>query len=401
LAFNFRLQFMRLSRAILTGATLGLCAVARAVYAPIPDQAQGKDFSVTLEGGITYNTNIFGTATGDISSLIYEVAPKLSFNASISDSTFFSSDIAPKLDYFENRPGNKALYSQELDARIAHAYSKTSVADVSDVYSYDQNPEAIVNGAPVNSNQTLQSNEFDAHFSFSPTQKLGLIAKARSTYYDYIDPVLGTLLNRFENLYGLEGDYTLLPDVKAAFEYRHLDVDYSNNPGTNNKHSDFLMGGFDYNPGPKLTLSARLGGEYRHRDGLGDTTSPYAEASAKYEYGKDSFISTGYTYSLQETSDPSTYTDEKVNAMFVNVQHSFTPLFVGSASLSYSPAQLNARQGHANITEDTTAAGVALTYIPTKNVTVSATYDYDIVDSQVASRGFTRSRVGLTSTVVF
>ena len=385
----------------MTGATLGVCAVARAVYAPIPDQEQGKDFSLSLESGITYNTNIFGTPTDDISSFIFEVAPKLTFNSSISDSTFFSSDIAPKLDYFDNRPGKKLLYSQELDARLAHSFSKTSVADVSDVYSYNQNPESLLNGAPVNSNQTLQSNEFDAHYSFAPTEKLGLIAKARSTYYDYIDPVLGDLLNRFENLYGLEGDYTLLPDVKAAFEYRHLDVDYSNNPGTNNKHSDFLMGGFDYNPGPKLTLSARLGGEYRHRDGLGSTTTPYAEASAKYQYGKDSFISTGYTYSLQETSDPSTYTDEKVNAFFVNIQHSFTPMFVGSASLAYSPAELNARPGHVDITEDTTAAGVALTYLPTKNCTISATYDYDIVDSQVASRGFNRSRVGLTSTLVF
>src|SRR5580698_3076596 len=156
---------MRFSRAFMTGATLGVCAVARAVYAPIPDQEQGKDFSLSLESGITYNTNIFGTATGDISSLIFEVSPKLTFNVSLSDSTFFSSDITPKVDYFDNRPGEKLLYSQELDARIAHSFSKTSVADVSDIYSYNQNPEALVNGAPVNTNQTLQSNEFDAHFS--------------------------------------------------------------------------------------------------------------------------------------------------------------------------------------------------------------------------------------------
>lgn len=385
----------------MTGASLGLCAAARAVYAPIPDQQQGKDFSASIESGITYNTNIFGSATGDISSFIFEVAPKLTFNISITDSTFFSADFEPKLDYFDNRPGEKALYSQEVDARIAHSYSKTSVLDVSDAFSYNQNPEALLNGEPVNTDQTLESNEFDSHYSFAPTAELGLVAKARSTYYDYTNPALGDLLNRFENLYGLEGDYTLLPDLKAAGEYRHQDVDYSNSPGTNNKHSDFLMAGLDYDPGPKLTVSFRVGGEYRHRDGLSDETTPYAEASAKYEYGKNSFISAGYTYSLQETSNPAVYSDEKVNAMFVNIQHTFTPMFVASASLSYSPATLVARPGNVGITEDTTAAGVALSYVPTKNWTVSATYDYDLVDSQLSSRGLDRSRVGLMATVVF
>jgi hypothetical protein len=392
---------MRLSLAVLTASALCICQSARAVYAPIPDQQQGRDLSFSLESGITYNTNIFGAATDPIGSFVFEVAPDLVFNSSLSNQTFFSAGFRPTLDYFDNRPGKKLLYSQAVNARLAHSFSPTSVLDVSDAYSYDQNPEAILNGAPVNTDQTLQSNEFNARYSFAPTEKLGLVVKARSAYYDYISAQLGDELNRFENLYGLEFDYTLLPDLKAAGEYRHQDVDYSTNPSDNNKHSDFLMAGFDYNVGPKLTASLRLGVEYRHRDGLSDETSPYAEFSAKYDYARGSFVSAGYSYSLEETSDPIHFSDEKTNRIFVNIQHAFSALIVGSASMDYEPATLVGRPGQADVSEDTTHAGMALTYLPARDWKLTASYDYDFVDSGISDRGLNRSRVGISATVVF
>jgi hypothetical protein len=392
---------MRSIRVTISVWSLGLCAVARAVYAPIPDQQQGKDLTISLEAGITYNTNIFGAPTSPISSMVYELSPKIAFNSSVTESTFFSASYHPTLDYFDNRPGTKAVYSQAVEARVAHSFSQTSVVDLTDAYSYNQNPEALLNGAPVNTDQTIQSNEFDGRYTLAPTEKLGLVLKTRSVYYDYRNPVLGGELNRFENLYGLEFDYTLLPDLKAAGEYRHQDVDYSNNPSTNNKHSDFLMAGFDYAAGPKASASVRVGGEYRTREGLSSETTPYAEVSGKYDYAKGSFVSVGYTYSLEETSDPLHYSDEKTNRMFVNIQNAFSALVVGSASLDYEPAVLVGRPGNANLKEDSTHAGVAATYLPSKNWTVSLSYDYDLVDSGASSRGLNRSRVGLSATVVF
>jgi hypothetical protein len=394
---------MRLSRVILAGSALCICTAARAIYAPIPEQEQGKDLTLSAEAGYSYNTNIFGASSDPIASSVYEFSPKIAFNSSVSEDTFFSADFHPTLDYFENRPGQRTVYSQSMDARVAHSFSQTNVLDVTDSYSYNQNPESILNGTPVNTDQTLQSNEFDGRYSFAPTEKLGLVLKARSAYYDYTDAVLGGELNRFENLYGLEFDYTLLPDLKMAGEYRHQDIDYSTDGGDKDKHTDFLMAGFDYNVGPRLSASVRLGAEYRHRDGLGDETSPYAEASIKYDYAKGSFVSAGYTYSFEETSNPLLFSDERTNRMFVNVQHAFTPLIVGSASFDYEPATLDglASQGQSDIDEDSTHAGVAVSYLPTKNWTVTASYDYDFVDSGISNRGLNRSRYGVSATVVY
>jgi predicted porin len=293
------------------------------------------------------------------------------------------------------------VYSHALEARVAHSFSQSSVLDVTDRYSYNQNPEALLNGTPVNTDQTLESNEFDGRYTFAPTEQLGMVLKARSVYYDYTNPFLSDLLNRFENLYGLEFDYTMDPRLKLAGEYRHQDVDYSNDPSQNNKHSDFLMAGFDYAVGPQLTSSIRVGGEYRQRAGLSSETTPYVEISGKYDYAKGSFVSVGYTYSLEETSNPALFSDEKLNRMFVNVQHAFSPLIVGSASFDYEPAALNGRNGQADINEDSTHTGAALTYLPAKNWTVTASYDYDFVDSGISNRGMNRSRVGISTKVQF
>jgi hypothetical protein len=392
---------MRLSRIMLLGLTLGFGSIARAVYAPIPEQEQGRGLTISLESGITYDNNIFGSATNAISSFVFEVSPKAMFNSSLSEQTFFTASFEPRIDYFDNRPGSKTLYSQDVDARLAHAFSPTSALDVIDEYSYDQDPEALLSGVPVNTDQTLESDQFNAKYTFSPVERLGVALKARVMYYDYIDSVLGDELNRFENLYGMEFDYTLLPDLKLAGEYRHLDVDYRNNPAENDKHSDFLMAGFDYKVGPKLTASVRVGGEYTHRDSLSSETTPYVEFAGKYDYAQGSFISAGYTYDLEETSDPVLFSDERTNRMFVNVQHAFTGLIVGSLSVDYEPATLLGRPGQPNIAEDTTHAGAALTYLPTRNWTVSLTYDYDYVASGISSRGMNRSQTGVRATVIF
>ena len=144
-----------------------------------------------------------------------------------------------------------------------------------------------------------------------------------------------------------------------------------------------------------------MGGEYTRRDGLSTQTTPYVQVAAKYDYAKGSFISAGYTYDLEETSDPLLFSNEKTNTMFVNIQHAVSALVVASASMEYVPATLIGRPGQMNISEDTTHAGVALTYLPARNWTTSAFYDYDFVDSGLSYRGMNRSQVGVRATVTF
>ena len=120
-----------------------------------------------------------------------------------------------------------------------------------------------------------------------------------------------------------------------------------------------------------------------------------------YDFADQSFLSAGYTYSLQETDDPTHFTDSKVNRYFVNLQYAFSPLIVGSTSLTESPSILLGMPGQTDIHEKTTRLGFALSYLVNKNVTLSATYDYDLVNSGLANRDQLRSRVGASCRLYF
>ena len=391
---------MKPLRAIIAcGFATGLRAWA--VYAPIPEQDQGKAWTFSATGGVSYDSNIFAAASHEIGSTIFTVAPKVSFNASITSQTFASASYELTLDHFDNRPGKKTLDSHALAARLAHAFTSATSIDVSDVFTVQRNPASDLAGVSVNTNQSFKNNEVDGSATTAVNAKAGITVKVRSLLYRYDNPTLATSLDRTENLYGLSGDYAVLPDTKAVVEYRHQDIDYRRAGGSKDKRSDFLMGGADYDVAQKITASGRVGFEHRTRESQSDETVPYVELSARYAYAQGSFLSAGYVYTLEETSNVALYTDTKVNRLFANVQHAVTALIVASASADYEPSRLQGRRGNKDADETTSRLGLALSYLPTKNWTLSASYDYDNVTSDDRSREYTRNRVGATARYTF
>ena len=58
---------------LLNGLLLGLPLWAG--YAPIPEQEQGKAWSVSLRAGVVYDSNIFGAPSHEISSYDFSASP--------------------------------------------------------------------------------------------------------------------------------------------------------------------------------------------------------------------------------------------------------------------------------------------------------------------------------------
>ena len=375
-------------------------------YAPIPEQEQGKAWSVSLRASAMHDSNIFGAPTNEISSDVFSASPKIAFNASVTDQTFVTASYQPTLDYFTDRPGSKSLFSHEVLGRVAHAFSPTTTLDVMDFFQISKNPESLLPGVAgttqvLNTDQSFKRNQFDASYSTNVTEKTSTTVKVRSTVYRFDNATLGQSLDRTENLYGLAGSYDVLPETKAVAEYRYQTINYRDNGANKDKTSDFLLGGVDYKAAEKLTASARLGVEWRHRDGERSQTAPSAELSLKYDYAKQSFVTGGYAYTLDESSDVANYTDTKVNRFFINLQHALTPLIVASGSFDYEPSVLQGRRGIKNANETTLRFGAAISYLPTKNWTLSATYDYDRVSSDVAARDMGRARIGVSASYAF
>lgn len=374
---------------------------ARAVYAPLPDQSGDEPFTVTLRAGIMHDSNIFGAQNGAISSLVYQASPKIAFNGSLTDQTFAAFAYTLAIDHFQDRPGDKTLDSHDLFARLAHAFSATTNIDVSNLYQISKNPESLLAGLPVNSNQSFKRNEFDARFVTAPAPKIGATLKFRSVNFDYDNPSLGAQLDRTENLYGVSGSHALLPELSLVGEYRREDIFYRRGGSMKDKESDFLIGGFDYAIARKLSIATRLGYEWRSRASEQSTSGIYAEFSGKYDYAERSFLTGGYVHTLEESSNVILYNDTRVNRFFVNVQHAVSALIVASASLTYEPSELQGRRGIPDADETTTRMGVAITWLPTPRWSYSASFDHDNIDSDDPVRGQERNRVGVSAGYTF
>lgn len=377
-----------------------------AVYAPIPEQEQGEAWTASLTVGASHDSNIFGAQSGEIASNVVTASPKITFNSNLTDQTFASAAYKLTVDQFQERPGDKTLDSHDLTLRLAHAFSSATNLDLSDQFQRSQNPESLLAGLPVNSNQSLKRNGFDTRFTTSLTERAGIVLKYRNTRYRYDDANLARNIDRVENLYGLSGTYSIVPELKFVGEFRHEDIAYRVDDsllkrGLKGKNTDFAIGGFDYSVAKKLTAQARAGYSWRNRDSGLSATSPYAEISAKYDYAVRSFVTAGYTYSFEEVSNIATYNDTKIHRLFANIQHAVSSALVASASISFEPSQLQTRLTGATVNEETTRVGLALTYIPTKNLSFSASYDHDNATSDDISRGQKRERVGVSGTYAF
>src|SRR5688572_13882223 len=113
---------MKFYRALLACALPLFTSPGWAVYAPIPEQDQGKDLVVSVKGGLSYDSNLFGAANNEIGSAIWELAPRVIYNTSLTDQTFFMSGYGLTLNQFDNRPNDKLLDSHDLTLRVAHAF---------------------------------------------------------------------------------------------------------------------------------------------------------------------------------------------------------------------------------------------------------------------------------------
>ncbi len=376
-------------------------SLALAVYAPIPEQEQGKALTYRLGASVYHDSNIFGSATGERDSMVYSISGSISFNGSVDDQTFASASYGFSNDHVVDRPGKKNLTNHSLGARLAHSFSQDSNIDLSGSYDIVKNPQSLLADTPLNSDQSFDRAELNARYVTSVGQKTSVTGKYRFMNIAYDNSNLSNDLDRSEHLAGVELGYAMLPETTLVGEYRYQSIAYDHASATKDKTSNFLMAGFDYNPGKQLLISGRAGFEDRNRKAQPDTTSPYIELRSRYTYAEGSFLAAGYTYSIEEPSDTDRFNDAKVNRFFVNVQHRLSGAFTFSGSLTYEPSQLQGRAPQANIDEKTTRFGLGLTWQPTKNWTVSATYDLDNIDSDDANRGQNRDRFGVGANFTF
>ena len=396
----------RIKKLLLTIAAFLACALPTlATYAPIPQVEQGRLLTLYVGAGCYYDTNIFGAANGGIGSLVFQLQPNAVFNFSVADQTFLSASYQASIDYFDNRPGDKLLVSHTVAGRLAHTFSPRFEGEINDTFQIIKNPESLLPGiadAVANPDQSLNFNQLEAKGSFTVTPRDSIKAVFRAGNFFYQNPYLRDDLDLGQYTASLQAMRSVRENLRAIAEYRYGAIRYTSDGDLKNKDSHALFIGADYAPSKLTAFTARLGVEQLLRKGATNATLPYVELALKRDFLTNSFVSAGYTYSVQETSDVSTYTDMYSHHFFVNAQYGFTRQLLIAALVDWQPARLNGRDEVApSIHETDLKIGGSLTFLVDKRWSFSFTCDYDNINSDNPQRNLNRVRTGIRGRWVF
>jgi hypothetical protein len=381
--------------------TLLLAPVALiGVYAPVPQPEQGSAVTVSLIGGVHYDTNVLGSPTDEIESAVYLLNPRIMVGQGTDSQTSFTGYYDLKAFFYSDRPTQDSLYNHEVNGTLNHQFSEAARLLVSDTYYVIDDPESIDAGI-LQTDQSLDRNRFNARLRFDASEQVNVVLKYRNNNLGYDNSDLAVLLDRNESRAGFELGYQMQPNARLVFEYRYQQIQYDVSATLKDSESSFFLGGFDWDPSPKTKISTRFGLEDRDRSVSTDDSSANATVMVLHKYDNRSFFSLGVSYDIQETTNPVNYSDEEVLAFFANIQHALSGSVYLGASVYYDDVELRPQAATTKINYNALRIGFNLTYEPRPSWSVIFSLDYDDVSSSDIFRVQDRLRIGVSARYSF
>lgn len=217
---------------------------------------------------------------------------------------------------------------------------------------------------------------------------------------NYEDNAIGQFENRFENSFGNQFRYLILPSTSAVVEYRFQVTSYVDNPSRDST-TQFILAGLEHTFDPRLSGSLRAGAQFRDFDQGGSRSSPYFEGSLHYTLGKQTNVLWTNRYGIEEPEDAGSQSRETFRTG-LTASHSFTPRIRGSLTGNYQHSTYQSNAAGPGIgTEDIFDLGLSLRYSITRYLGVQAGYNYTDVSSDIVFREYSRNRYWAGLNVTF
>ena len=393
-------RFGQMSKTSLFLFSIALPATLFGVYAPIPEQEQGKAIVLSLESGFFYDSNILGRPDGEIDSTVFTVTPQIKYNASLEEQSFIEASYKLQALLFSDRPTEDTLYNHNFNVRFSHTFSPSLILEVSDALLLIDNPESFLLGL-LQTNQSSTNNQFDFRLLSELSKRTSLTVKYRNFNYAYDEAQVASILDRNDNQFGIQVGYKWVPEASFVFEYRFQDRAYDTDGALKDSDSNFFLAGVDWLPNPKVQISGRIGVDDRNQNAGSSKSNFYGQLTGVYKYNPDSFLAFIVTYETVETSAPITFSGEETFSLLLNVQHALTSKIFLAGSIYYDSADLISQTAPTDITDNTVRFGFSAIYQPTQNWSVIFSYDLDDTGSDDFFRTETRSRVGISARYTF
>jgi len=401
--------------------------------------AEGEPKTWTLglsaQGFYDDNINTAPNGAGRIGSWGSLITPSANYSQSW-DQTSVRLAASYGAYYFantRNRQGQTVLsdnWSQTANVSVGaeHTYNPRLTLEVSDSFAVFQNASQVLLGQTGRIDGNNINNIAIANLSAGLSDRFSVVLGYENDLFQYQNAAFAALLDRVENYGKLDLRYLVTMKTVAVLGTKSGNVSYdrnlglrdasiapnsTDNPSSNLKNNDsyFVYGGFDHSFAPSLTGSLRGGAQIQefynfynyskvsNHSGLNTQVNPYVDVNLKYGFAPGSSATIGVIH----RSNPSDVTGQLVGgnfaptlqtlstALYTSVSHAITSKLSGSLLGTFQSSEYVG--GYSGLVENWWSVGATGSYQVMRNLAVTVSYYYDLLNSPVQGREYDRNRV--------
>jgi len=317
-----------------------------------------------------------------------------------------------------------------VNVGVEHTFNPRLTLDVNDNFAIFQNASQVLLGQTGRLNGNNINNIANVNLSAEISNRFSVVLGYENDLFRYQQSVYAAYLDRIENYGRFDLRYLVTPKTVAVVGTKSGNISYDRNLGLNNpslvpnsttnpssglKNNDsyFVYGGFDHSFAPSLVGSLRAGAQiqdfYNYNlsyyqnlpvgSNLGTQVNPYVDVNLKYGFTAGSSAVIGVIH----RANPSDVSGQPVNgvfaptlqqvstALYTSVNHAITSKLSGSLVGSFQSSQYVG--GYSGLVEDWWSVGATASYQVVRNLAVTVSYYYDLLNSQVPGRQYDRNRV--------
>jgi Putative beta-barrel porin 2 len=433
--------------------SLGLMAAGtasmQAAYAPNADAMQStKIWSVssTLRGFYddNYTTSPNGQKQG---SAGFEVSPSVGIDVPLQQ-TEIGLRYTYGLYYYQERQnqGNDPIdQSHEVDLWLDHAFTEQWQVKVADTLAIGQEP-TLLNPVPAGSPPGASANPYRVDgnnlantgtiaLTTDWTRLFSTVLTYNNSYYAYQNngtteanlvadgASQSAILNRIDQFISLDLQWHIAPETIALIGGQFEAVNYTGdqpiaiNPVTGgyywsdsrNNNSYFGYVGLQRNWLPNLNSSTKIGVQYtdNYNDSSPNTTTPYVLSSLTYTYLPGSYVELGVSHEQNATdvvtpnsNNGQITQSQQSTVVSLSLNQEITAKLTGSVIGSFQYSTYN-QGAYSDEADEMYSLGLNLNYAFTQHFSGEVGYNFDDLQSNIPSRGYSRNRVYVGVTAAY
>jgi len=412
----------------------GVLSLGGAQVAVQAAEGEPKSWTLGLSAQGFYDDNINTAPNGPqkIGSWGSLITPSANYNQSW-DQTSLELGASYGAYYFADTKGTlSGDWSQTANVNVGveHTFNPRLTLDVNDNFAIFQNASQVLLGQTGRLNGNNINNIANVNLSAEISNRFSVVLGYENDLFRYQQSVYAAYLDRIENYGRFDLRYLVTPKTVAVVGTKSGNISYDRNLGLNNpslvpnsttnpssglKNNDsyFVYGGFDHSFAPSLVGSLRAGAQiqdfYNYNlsyyqnlpvgSNLGTQVNPYVDVNLKYGFTAGSSAVIGVIH----RANPSDVSGQPVNgvfaptlqqvstALYTSVNHAITSKLSGSLVGSFQSSQYVG--GYSGLVEDWWSVGATASYQVVRNLAVTVSYYYDLLNSQVPGRQYDRNRV--------